>query len=112
MLVHSSPANQGRKDLIREVARRRAAQMAGLVVVVLFAVLALLARLSGDSLMGLPFTFWGPLAAILLLGKIAFNIAAWRCPSCGGALGASYGPRFCPNCGVRLKGDNPEERAG
>jgi hypothetical protein len=107
--AHTSPATQGPKDLLREVARRRAAQIAGLVVVVLFTVLAFLARLSGDSLMGLPFTFWGPLAVILLLGKIAFNIAAWRCPSCGGSLGMSYGPRFCPSCGVRLKGGDSEE---
>ena len=102
---NDNPEKNPSQDISREVARRRAAQIGGLVLVILFAMLALLARLSGGSLMGLPFIFWGSLAVVLLLSKIAFNIIGWRCPSCGGSLGSGYWPRFCPCCGIRLKAD-------
>jgi hypothetical protein len=106
--AHDDPTRRVPQQILSEVERRRTAQIIGLVVVVFSAMLALAARLSHDSLMGLPFVFWGVLAVILLLAKIAFFILAWRCPSCGGSLGSTYTPRFCSSCGIRLKRDDQE----
>ncbi len=90
-------------QIIQEVERRRSIQIAGLVIVVVATVLALLCRLVGGTLLGLPFAFWGPLAAILLILKLFALFLGWRCPQCDGMLGPSYSTRFCPNCGIRIR---------
>ena len=102
MTADTGPEGRDREEILAQVARRRSAQLVGLVIVIIFAVLALVARLANGSLFGIPFVFWGLVAMILLLGKIAFNLLAWRCPRCSGSLGATYWPRFCPNCGFRF----------
>ncbi|MFC1559218.1 hypothetical protein ACFL39_01365 [Gemmatimonadota bacterium] len=84
------------------VDRQRRIQVAGLVIVVVFTILALITRITSGALFGLPFLFWGILAAALLLAKIIFLIATWRCPRCSGALGPGYRPRFCSKCGLEF----------
>ncbi len=91
-------------ELLRAVVRRRRRhQIVGLVLVVAFAFLALIARLSGTELLGLSFAFWGPLAALVLLGKIVFLLLSWRCPNCNAPLGPTYNPHFCSGCGVSFR---------
>ena len=81
---------------------RRRLQIVGLVIVVVVAALAVLARLSGSSLPGLSISFWGPLAALLLVAKIVFLLVHWRCPRCNAVLGPDYSPRFCSKCGLQF----------
>jgi hypothetical protein len=81
------------------IGRQRRIQITGLVIVVLFALLALISRFTGGVLLGLSFVFWVTIAAVLLLAKIIYLIAVWRCPRCRGMLGPGYHPRYCSNCG-------------
>jgi hypothetical protein len=83
--------------------RRRSAQIAGLAIVVLVALIAAAARLTGSAVPGLSFSFWGPLAALLLIAKIIFLLVGWRCPGCGGLLGPTYSPRYCASCGLAFR---------
>ena len=85
------------------VYQRRRYQITGLVLVVVFALLALVARLSGSTLPGLSFSFWGPLAALVLLGKIVFLLVNWRCPRCNAPMGSTYNPRYCSGCGISFR---------
>jgi len=82
--------------------RQRQAQLTGLIIVVVAALMALISRISGGAIFGLSFSFWGPFAAVLLVAKLAFLMIAWRCPRCRASLGSSYRPRYCPGCGVKL----------
>ncbi len=84
------------------IERQRRLQIAGLVVVVVFALLACLARIIRGDLLGIPFPIWVSLAAILLVMKLVYLFAAWRCPRCGGFLGSGYHPRFCSRCGLEF----------
>jgi hypothetical protein len=86
-----------------ELDRARAYQIGGLILVVLAAVLALVARATGNAVLGLSFSFWGPLAAALLVGKLLFLFFAWRCPACGARLGPTYSPRYCSGCRAELR---------
>jgi hypothetical protein len=81
---------------------RRRLQILGLVIVVVVALLAVIARLSDSALPGLPLSFWGPVAAIVLVAKIIFLLVNWRCPRCNAVLGPNYSPRFCSKCGLEF----------
>ncbi|MBN1825529.1 MAG: hypothetical protein JW958_04620 [Candidatus Eisenbacteria bacterium] len=89
-------------EIIARLNRKRRIQIVGLAIAVLATFLALLSRVMPMAVPGLSFSFWGPLAAVLLLAKLVLFFAAWRCPKCGASLGSSYRPRFCPGCGIAL----------
>jgi len=55
-----------------------------------------------------------PVTAALIFLAVGFcaaytNFKLWRCPSCKAHLGRLYigvsGPKFCPQCGIRLAPD-------
>jgi len=87
-------------QILAQLNRQRRIQIFGLVIVVLAALMALLSRVIPNTVPGLSFSFWGPLAFVLLLVKLILFCAAWRCPKCGTSLSSSYWPRFCPGCGI------------
>ena len=101
--MHPSYSIEDFRRFRAELSRRRAYQIGGLALVVLAAVLALVARISGSAVLGFPFSFWGPFAATLLIAKILFLLFGWRCPACGARLGPTYTPRHCSSCGVELR---------
>jgi len=90
------------EQLIAGLEQKRRHQIAGLVVVVVCALLALLARIAGGDLLGLSCAVWGALAAILLVMKLAWLFIDWRCPRCNGLLGPGYYPRYCARCGLEF----------
>ena len=86
-----------------EFARRRKRQiLATIPFLVVVLAIAMASGKSSDQLLGLPVTIWGPVAAVVFIGTIAFAFQNWRCPACNKYLGKNWGPRFCPNCGVAL----------
>jgi len=104
--MHRTVTSYSAEDATRfrtNLDRQRAFQLGGLVVVVCAAILALVARATGSELLGLPFLFWGLLAAALLIAKILFLLIGWRCPACRARLGPTYTPRFCSDCGLELR---------
>jgi uncharacterized membrane protein len=106
--AEGSPSIDKRQRFVEEVQLRRLAQVAGLIVVVVFALLALVARIAGGTLLGLPFAFWGSVAALVLIAKLIFLFFMWRCPACGSQLGPNYSPRFCSSCGFEFR---PHEKS-
>jgi hypothetical protein len=43
------------------------------------------------------------LGLLMLLGVGVAQMIYWRCPQCRGQFRAQRNPRFCSNCGVRLR---------
>ena len=88
-----------------KLAQQRQFQLIGLSIVIAVALVALISRLSAGVVFGLSFSFWGPFAVVLLLAKLAFFMATWRCPRCRTSLGSTYWPRYCSGCGIKLGRD-------
>ena len=82
------------KLLTARLNRSRGVQLLGLGIVIVAAIPALVSRVAAIPILGLRFSFWGPLAAALLLAKLVL-------------LFATYGPRYCPECGMSF--DDPGE---
>ena len=77
--MNRTKANFSAEDAQRfcaELERRRLFQIVGLAIVVVVAITAVLIRLTGGTLFGLPFSFWGPIAAASLLAKIIFLLVS------------------------------------
>ncbi len=81
----------------------------GTIIVLGFTMLGFAAVVVG--VMGGVFGPWtGEVGAAFVSGMflIVFVYAVcqainWRCPRCAGRFGAQRNPRFCSNCGVRLR---------
>jgi hypothetical protein len=55
------------------------------------------------TVLGMPAQLGAPIFLVLVVGSVLFSLWNWRCPACGGYLGRSLNPKYCPSCGVRLR---------
>jgi|GEM_PF-1310117 len=101
--LRAGVSDEEMKQILAGLDRQRRIQIIGLAVVVAAAFMALVSRLIPAAALGLPFSFWGLLAVSLLVAKLVLLFAGWRCPRCGGSLGSTYWPRYCPGCGIAFR---------
>lgn len=86
-------------------ARRRRHQLVVAVPVMVVIVAAILGHEPGaGSVYGLPVALWAPLLVVVVAVALIVSFVNWRCPACNRYLGRGWNPKFCPKCGVQLRG--------
>lgn len=88
---------------IQEFKVRRIRQLAATGLFMVVFIPFILVADGGGALFGLSTTVTVCIAMVVLVGVVVFSLINWRCPSCNGYLGKSWGPRFCPKCGAKLR---------
>jgi rubrerythrin len=64
---------------------------------------AFLTILNQDLLPGAGYALIIGVGFLLLMGLGCFQFINWRCPRCRHQFSGQRNPRFCSNCGVRLR---------
>jgi Na+/citrate or Na+/malate symporter len=97
------PPSEQEVEFRRQYALRRKRQMALSVPVFFVLIAAVVASILGGQAPGVPGLIVVAALLLFIVGAGVFSLGNWRCPACNRYLGQQVNPRFCSNCGVRLR---------